>query len=546
MAKTKIYTNLKRHIISLLVLIMLSVGLYAQTEIQGGDYWSFDTGVGMTDILVKGLSYQLVVDPKISISSPLMVGNRLSINYSTDEIFSLENQIYLRWNFLRLGYPEKPVNLFIQSGVGLLVSYRGGENGLFTDVTKNRGSFLVDAATGVTIPLSSTWHIEPAIRIGYPHIAGISITLGCKIPFRTEKDKYSSEKISLEKYSYEKYSSTTESVISESNAEQSNVDIDNGKQELNEPIFNDVANTESVMIGSYTEQSNVNIDSDTQKINEPIPNEIAYIDSVLFGADIEQYNVNIDNNTQEHNELVLNEIAKTLKKNPNYRVIIEGHANPFVSNPSKANGLLSFSKRRADTVVEQLKVRDVDEKQMLVIAFGGTRPISSNKNYSDKNRRVELIVFKDTVVDYAMINSNEEQYKANNKNVSLKQNEPVESVMFGADAGQYNVNIDSDTMKHNEHVISEIANTLKNHPDYRVRIEGYANPIINNPGKVGGLVSFSKMRADTVAEQLRVKGVDEKQMMVVAFGGAKPVTEDKSYCNKNRRVELVVFRDTVE
>jgi outer membrane protein OmpA-like peptidoglycan-associated protein len=108
------------------------------------------------------------------------------------------------------------------------------------------------------------------------------------------------------------------------------------------------------------------------------------------------------------------------------------------------------------------------------------------------------------------------------------------------------VNIDNDTRKHNEQVINEIANTLKNHPDYRVRIEGYANPIISNPGKAGGLVSFSKMRADTVAEQLRVKGVDEKQMMIVAFGGAKPVTEDKSCCNKNRRVELIVFHDSVK
>ncbi len=79
MSKTKILTNLKRHIILPLALIMLSGGLYAQTEIPGEDYWSLDAGVGMTDILVKGLSYQFVVDPKISISSPLMLGSRMGI-----------------------------------------------------------------------------------------------------------------------------------------------------------------------------------------------------------------------------------------------------------------------------------------------------------------------------------------------------------------------------------------------------------------------------------------------------------------------------------
>jgi len=541
MSKTKILTNLKRHIILPLALIMLSGGLYAQTEIPSEDYWSLDAGVGMTDILIKGLSYQLLVDPKISISSPLMVGTRMEINYSTDKIFSLDNQIYLRWNFLRLGYPEKPVNIFIQSGVGLLVAYRGGENGLFNDATKSRGSFLVDAAAGVTLPLSSDWHIEPSIRIGYPHIAGISVTIGRKIPFRAEQNKYSCEK----------YSSAAEPVISEPNTEQSNVNIESDKKK-NEPILNDVVNAESVTLGSDTEQSNVNIDSNNRKLNGLIFSDIAYAESVMFGADIEQYNVNVDSDTRKRNESVLNEIVKMLKKNPNYRVRIEGHANPFVSNPSKANGLIAFSKRRADTIAEQLRARGVDEKQMLVIAFGGTRPISGNKNRTEMNRRVELIVFKDTVVDYAMISSSAEQYNANIENVSLKQKEPVndianvETIMFGADAGQYNVNIDSDTMKHNEKVINEIAKTLKNNPDYRVRIEGYANPVINNPSKAGGLVYFSKMRADTVAEQLRVKGVDEKQMMIVAFGGARPVTEDKSCCNKNRRVELIVFQDSVK
>jgi len=542
MAKTTIYTNLKRHIISLLALIMLSVGLYAQTEIPGEDYWSFDAGAGMTDILVKGLSYQLVIDPKISISPQLMIGSKLGINYSTDKIFSLDNQIYLRWNFYRSNKSEKAVNLFIQSGVGLLVSYRGGEYGVFNDVTKNRGSVLVDAAAGVTIPLSSAWHIEPAIRVGYPYVTGISITFGRKISIGAEKNKYLSEKVSPEKCDCEEFPSVVESVMSESNTEQSNVN--------NESVPNDAVNAESVVLGSNIEQSNVNIEDNSRKQNELLFNEVEYVESIMFGADMAQYNVNVDNNTQKHNEFVINEIAKTLKNNPNYRVRIEGHANPFVSNSGKANGLIAFSERRAEAVVEQLRAKGVDEKQMTIIAFGGARPVSSDKYNINRNRRVELIVFKDTVIEYAMVNTKAEQF--NIVNASIKQNEPVnnaanvESVMFGADAGQYNVNIDSDTMKHNEQVINEIAKTLKNHPDYRVRIEGYANPIVNNPIKTNGLIAFSERRADSVAEQLRVKGVNEKQMMVAAFGGARPVTNDKSCCNKNRRVELIVFQDIVK
>jgi len=315
MVKTKIFTILRRRIMLPLVFMMLSTGLHAQTVFPGGNYWSFDAGFGMTDILVKGLSYQFVVDPKIWISPPLMIGNRIGANYSTDKLLAFENQIYLRWNFLRPGRPEKAVNIFVQGGAGLLAAYKGGENGLFSDAAKTRGSFMLDAAVGVTIPLTSTWHIEPMVHGGYPHIAGFSITIGRKIPFKAaEKSKYPST-----------------------------------------------------------------------------------VECVMFGADIGQYNVDIDNGIQKLNETVLNDIAKALKKNPNYRVRIEGHANPVLNNPSENNRLMNLSKVRADTVAGQLKARGVNENQMVIIAFGGTRPATCDQSCCNKNRRVELIVFKDTI-----------------------------------------------------------------------------------------------------------------------------------------------------
>jgi len=311
MDKIKIYRNLKRRIILPLAFMMLSNALYAQTVFPGGDYWSLDAGVGMTDILVKGLSYQFVVDPKIWISPPLMVGSRLGVNYSTDKILTFENQIYLRWNFLRFGRPEKTVKVFVQGGLGLLASYRG-ENGFFDDVSKRRGSFMLDAATGVTIPLSSTWHIEPAVRGGYPHIAGVSITVGKKMPFRSEHEK------------------------------------------------------------------------------EPSP-----VRFVMFGSYSGEYNKAIDDGTRKCNELAVNDIAKTLRKNPDYRVRIEGHANPVINDPSETNRLMTLSKTRADVVAGLLRERGVKEEQMVVIAYGGTRPVTSDQRYWDKNRRVELIIFRD-------------------------------------------------------------------------------------------------------------------------------------------------------
>ena len=168
----------------LLMLLTLKIGLFAQAGFPNTNFWSLDAGVGMSGILVEGASFQFILDPKLSLSPPLMIGSRIGISYSTDEILSFESQAYLRWNFLRLSSEraqEKVTNIFIQGGVGILASYRGGSSP-FNDVTMTRGSLLLDAATGVTIPLNPRWHIEPSIRGGYPHIFGVSITAGYKFP----------------------------------------------------------------------------------------------------------------------------------------------------------------------------------------------------------------------------------------------------------------------------------------------------------------------------------------------------------------------------
>jgi hypothetical protein len=324
----------KQAILTLLMFVVFFSGLYAQTarqsqaaqQNQGGQnrwgfpnasYWSLDAGYGTTDILVNGLSQQFIVDPKLWLSPLFMVGNKFSVNYSTDKILAFEEQVYLRWNFLRTGRTENPVNIFLQSGMGILAMYRVTDN-LFGDVKNNRGSLLFDMAAGATIPLTSRWHIEPAIRGGYPHIMGASITAGYKFPL-SQRSKY-------------------------------------GNIEIIKRII------------------------------------IAGIDSIMFGPDTEQYNVDIDQNVQERNETVLNIIAKTLKDNPDFRLRIEGHANPVTKDPAENDRLISLSKMRADTVAQRLMAKGVTEEQMFLIGLGGTKIISYD--IRDMNRRVELIVIQ--------------------------------------------------------------------------------------------------------------------------------------------------------
>jgi hypothetical protein len=171
----------------LTVFLTLISGLDAQTKFPVNNFWSLDAGFGMNDVLLEGQSYQFILDPKMWLSQPLMIGSRIGVSYSTDaesrSLAAFEGQIYLRWNFLRLGKnPEKEVNIFIQGGLGLIAIYRGIDNNPFGDPTQTRGSVMADAAAGVTIPINPRWHIEPSVRGGYPHLLGGGITAGYKFP----------------------------------------------------------------------------------------------------------------------------------------------------------------------------------------------------------------------------------------------------------------------------------------------------------------------------------------------------------------------------
>jgi hypothetical protein len=328
-------------IILLQVTFLISLNrLCAQTEFPAGDFWALDAGLGMSGILVDGQSFQLVIDPKLWLSPPLMVGAKVGINYSAENgddksnILTFEGQVYMRWNFLRLGKNEnKKVDIFAQAGLGLISAYRGSKNdeNVFGDVTRTRGSLLADGGIGITVPLTERWHIEAMGRGGYPHLFGASITAGYKFPL-PEKIKYEKERVEIVK---------------------------------------------------------------TMTPNDIIKViKITSIEYIIFGPDIGSYNIGIDRDAQQLNELILDQIAKDLKENSDYRVRLEGHANPLTINHSEAEDLMALSALRSNTVAEQLRQRGVSDDQMVLIAYGGTRNATNEWDIRNRNRRVELMVIQ--------------------------------------------------------------------------------------------------------------------------------------------------------
>jgi len=318
----------KKYFLLFVSFLVLSGGINAQTEFPAGNYWSLDAGIGMSDILVDGTSYQLLIDPKLWLSPPLMIGSKMGVNFSTDHIVTFESQVYLRWNILRLGR-QSSTCIFVQGGLGLLAAYRG-EDSPFDDVTMTRGSLLADVAAGITIPLSPRWHIEPSVRGGYPHIFGVSVTTGYKFPVQAK-----------------------------------------------------ISKTEYVEI-----------------IRTVQPNEvikrilISTIEYIMFAPDIGRFNVGIHHEAQQLNRMVLDETARVLTANPDFRVRIEGHANPFTVSASGLDDLMALSLMRANEVAALLRERGVSDDQIIIIAFGSTRTITSDLNELNMNRRVELMIIQ--------------------------------------------------------------------------------------------------------------------------------------------------------
>ena len=86
----------------------------------------------------------------------------------------------------------------------------------------------------------------------------------------------------------------------------------------------------------------------------------------------------------------IDKLADFLSRNPNYKVLIEGHTDSTGSDLLN----LSLSQRRADAVGSALIKRGVSASRITAKGYGEERPIADNKTEAGRrqNRRVEIIV----------------------------------------------------------------------------------------------------------------------------------------------------------
>jgi len=105
---------------------------------------------------------------------------------------------------------------------------------------------------------------------------------------------------------------------------------------------------------------------------------------------------------QRANTRILNQLARALTKFEEYRIIVEGHANPTtppdtVQRTNENSILRSLSEQRANAVVNHLVTNNSIARQRLsAIGVGGDRTVAdytdSDENW--QNRRVEFLLAK--------------------------------------------------------------------------------------------------------------------------------------------------------
>jgi outer membrane protein OmpA-like peptidoglycan-associated protein/flagellar hook assembly protein FlgD len=123
------------------------------------------------------------------------------------------------------------------------------------------------------------------------------------------------------------------------------------------------------------------------------------IPSIVFPADSAVFD-GLNQNTLDNNIRVIKRVAQILNKFRNYKVTIEGHANPTTApGPSREQeepSLKALSEKRAGYILEQLVRNSVARNRLSFTGAGGSMPLASFEDRSGwwKNRRVDFILSK--------------------------------------------------------------------------------------------------------------------------------------------------------
>jgi outer membrane protein OmpA-like peptidoglycan-associated protein len=120
----------------------------------------------------------------------------------------------------------------------------------------------------------------------------------------------------------------------------------------------------------------------------------------------------------------------------------------------------------------------------------------------------------------------------------------VPSIIFRENAADFNT-LPSGTVDNNLRVLRRVAEILNKFRDYKVQVEGHANPVSRTDAEERTeLQPLSESRAGAVVNMLVEFGVSRGRLSSVGMGGSRPVVRYEDHDNwwKNRRVEFILIK----
>jgi len=120
----------------------------------------------------------------------------------------------------------------------------------------------------------------------------------------------------------------------------------------------------------------------------------------------------------------------------------------------------------------------------------------------------------------------------------------VPSIVFRENAADFN-GIPEDRADNNTRVLRRIAEILNRFRDYKVQVEGHANPVARTAQEERTeLQPLSEARAQAVLNKLVEYGVARNRLSAIGMGGTRTVVQysDRDNWWKNRRVEFILIK----
>ena len=294
-------------------------------------------GIAVGGVLLTGLD----------LNSQFSVGQRTAFFHNLDTVSALELLVFFRYYLPWLHIPKEIDGPFVQAEIGGIILFEHKE--AFP-------AFSGGLSAGWRFNFGNYWYVEPALRLGTPHIWGIGLTAGIRFnnkPVEVVKEVY--------------------------------IEIEPEKQEIaQEPVV--VDNEEELII---TEVLVINEDGKLRIVIPPVYFRPNY-------SDFEE----LDEDTLVSNINSIEYIAYVLNKFVDYNIEVEGYANPTTpegrARRREEPELKQLSESRAQTVLEELVKQGVDRNRLTYSGAGSSRlvvPYNDTDN-NWKNRRVEFILIK--------------------------------------------------------------------------------------------------------------------------------------------------------